>query len=400
MRAPGESPTSGPLPALLPKPQALPATSPADSIGSSAAAPSEEPERAVKIVNVVGARPQFIKAAAVCRALRACGGLADLLVHTGQHYDFEMSDVFFAELGLPAPDRSLGVGSGTHARQTGGIMVALEEVLASERPDLVLVYGDTNTTLAGALTAAKLHVPVGHVEAGLRSFNRSMPEEINRVVADHLSSLHFCPTGTAVDNLRAEGISEGVHLVGDVMDDILRLSVARRREGVLAELGVEPGSYYLMTLHRAGNTDDEARLEAIVRAVGKLDRPVIFPVHPRTRKAMEAAGIRPEGQLRPVPPVGYLDFIALEASARAVLTDSGGVQKEAYLLGVPCVTLRTETEWPETVEAGWNFLADVDADAIVAGAEREPPGERPELFGDGRAAERIVEICAAFGAGG
>jgi UDP-N-acetylglucosamine 2-epimerase len=347
----------------------------------------------VKILNVVGARPQFIKAAAVCRALRARAGLQDVLVHTGQHYDPEMSDVFFAELGLPLPDRALGVGSGTHADQTGRILVAVERVVEEEEPALVLVYGDTNTTLAAALAAVKLQVPVGHVEAGLRSFNRSMPEEINRVVADHVSSLLFCPTPVAVQNLRAEGIAVGVHQVGDVMFDLLRLSLEHKRDAVLGELGVEPGGYYLITLHRAGNTDDVARLEAIVSAAGKLDAPVVFPVHPRTRKAMEQAGVRPDGSLRAIAPLGYLDFLALQASARAILTDSGGVQKEAYMLGVPCVTLRAETEWTETVAAGWNVLVDADPDAIIAAAERTPPRERQELYGDGHAAERIAAIC-------
>jgi len=352
----------------------------------------------LRIVSVVGARPQFVKAAAVTRALRSQPGVSETLVHTGQHYDREMSDVFFTELGLPEPDRSLGVGSGSHAAQTAGIMVALETVLEEERPDLLLIYGDTNTTLAGALVASKMSIPIAHVEAGMRSFNREMPEEINRLLADHVATLHLCATQTAVRNLEAEGIVDGVHLVGDVMADVLYLSLPHRRLAALDDAGVAPGEYYVMTLHRAGNTDDAARLESILRAAAKLDRPVVFPVHPRTAKAMDAAGIRAEGSLRPVAPAGYLDFLALTADACAVLTDSGGVQKEAYLLGVRCVTLRAETEWPETVDAGWNVLADADADAIIAGAERTPPAERPELFGDGRAAERIAAICAEFAA--
>jgi UDP-GlcNAc3NAcA epimerase len=351
----------------------------------------------VRIVSVVGARPQFVKAAAVTRALRARSGVSETLVHTGQHYDPEMSDVFFNELGLPEPDRELGVGSGSHAAQTGAMLVALEGVIGEGRPDLVLIYGDTNTTLAAALAASKLLVPIGHVEAGMRSFNRTMPEEVNRVCADHVASLHFCPTQTAVDNLRTEGVIEGVHLVGDVMADLLRLSLPHRNERALSDTGVEPGGYYLLTLHRPANTDDPARLETILRAVSKLDAPVVFPVHPRTLAAMEATGIRGDGALRPAPPAGYLAFIALEAGARAILTDSGGVQKEAYVLGVPCVTLRAETEWPETVEAGWNVLADADPDAIIAGVERDPPSERPELYGDGRAAERIADVCTGVG---
>jgi UDP-N-acetylglucosamine 2-epimerase len=347
----------------------------------------------MKVLDVVGARPQFIKAAAVCRALRARAGVTDFLVHTGQHYDPEMSDVFFSQLGLPSPNRYLGVGSGTHAGMTAAMMIALETLALSEKPDLVLVYGDTNTTLAGALVAAKLQIPLGHVEAGLRSYNRAMPEEINRVVADHLSQVLFCPTQTAVNNLAREGMSRGVFMTGDVMNDVLQLSLAHKNDAALSDAGVSPGGYYLMTLHRAGNTDDAARLEAIVRAVGKLDLPVMFPVHPRTRKAMERAGIKPDERVRAVKPVGYFDFLALQSEARAILTDSGGVQKEAYMLGVPCVTLRAETEWPETVEAGWNVLVDADADAIIAGAERTPPAERPPLYGDGHAADRIAGLC-------
>jgi UDP-N-acetylglucosamine 2-epimerase len=250
--------------------------------------------------------------------------------------------------------------------------------------------------LASALVAAKLQVPIGHVEAGMRSFNRAMPEELNRVVADHLAAAHFCPTQTAIDNLRAEGITDGLHMVGDVMSDVLRLSLEHKRDDALDDAGVSPGEYYVMTLHRPANTDDAARLETILGAVAKLDAPVVFPVHPRTRAAMDAAGIRAEGALRPIPPVGYLAFVALQASARAVLTDSGGIQKEAYMLGVPCVTLRGETEWTETIDAGWNVLVDADADAIIAGAERTPPAARPELFGDGHAADRIADICEAF----
>ncbi len=349
----------------------------------------------MRIVSVVGARPQFVKAAAVTRALRARPGVSETLVHTGQHYDPEMSDVFFSELGLPEPDRELGVGSGTHAVQTGAMLVSLEGVIAEEKPDLVLIYGDTNTTLAAALVAAKALVPIGHVEAGMRSFNRAMPEEINRVCADHLAAMHFCSTQTAVDNLRAEGVTEGVHLVGDVMADLVRLSLPHGKKSALDEAGVTAGAYYVLTLHRPANTDDPERLETILSAVAKLDAPVVFPIHPRTLAAMEAAGIRGDGALRPVRPAGYLAFLALQASARAVLTDSGGIQKEAYVLGVPCVTLRGETEWTETLETGWNVLADADPEAIIAGAAREAPAEHPNLYGDGRAAERIADICVS-----
>lgn len=351
----------------------------------------------MRILNVVGARPQFVKAAAVCRALRARPGVSDLLVHTGQHYDPEMSDVFFEQLHLPKPDRELGIGSGSHAEQTGRILMAIEGVIAEEKPDLVLVYGDTNTTLAAALAAVKVHVAVGHVEGGMRSFDRRMPEEINRVVADHVSSLHFCPTPVAVENLRGEGVERGVHLVGDVMFDVLTLSLPYKNDAALDAEGVRPGEYYVMTLHRAGNTDDPERLAAIVKAAGSLDRPVLFPVHPRTTKAMAKAGIVAEGSLRAKSPMGYLDFLALQAHARAIMTDSGGVQKEAYMLGVPCITLRAETEWTETVDAGWNVLVDADPDAVVAATERTVPAARPPLYGDGHAAEKIADICEAFG---
>jgi UDP-GlcNAc3NAcA epimerase len=347
-----------------------------------------------KVLNVVGARPQFVKAAAVCRALRARDDLTDVLVHTGQHYDPEMSDVFFTQLGLPQPDRSLGIGGGSHGAMTGRLLEALEAVMLEEQPALVLVYGDTNTTLAAALAAAKLQIPVGHVEGGMRSFNRAMPEEINRVMSDHLASLHLCSTPVAVANLKAEGITEGVHLVGDVMCDILQLSLPHAADAILAEVGVTSGDYYAMTLHRAGNTDDPARLEALLTAAAKMPAPVVFPVHPRTRQAMDAAGIKAEGALRLIPPVGYFEFLALQRGARAIITDSGGVQKEAYMLGVPCITMRADTEWTETVDAGWNVLVDADGAAMLAAAERTPPAARPDLYGDGHAADLIARLCA------
>ena len=351
----------------------------------------------MKILNVVGARPQFVKAAAVCRAMRARPSITDLLVNTGQHYDAEMSDVFFEQLALPRPHRELGIGSGSHGEQTGRLLAAIEKVIVDENPDLVLVYGDTNTTLAGALAAVKIHVPVGHVEGGMRSFDRDMPEEINRIVSDHVSSLHFCPSSTAVENLRREGITDGVHLVGDVMFDVLSMSLEHKRDDVLDDAGVQRGEYYLMTLHRAGNTDDAGRLAAIIKGAGSLDRPVLFPVHPRTRKAMASAGIEPQGSLRLMPPLGYLDFLAFQSNARAILTDSGGVQKEAYMLGVPCITLRAETEWVETVDAGWNTLVDADAAALLEATERTPPSSRPSFYGDGNAADKIAAICEVYG---
>jgi len=349
----------------------------------------------VKILSVVGARPQFIKAAPVSRELRQQH--AEVLLHTGQHYDAMMSDVFFADLELPTPDYNLGVGSGPHGAQTGAMLAGIEEVLLQERPDGVLVYGDTNSTLAGALAAAKLHIPVAHVEAGLRSFNRRMPEEINRVLTDHVARWLFCPTQTAVDNLRAEGVTAGVWNVGDVMVDALtyNIPVARRRSHILGRLGIKAGEYYLTTLHRPRNTDDPARLARILDTLGGLDRSVILPAHPRTVHAIEAAGLAVSSNVRIVPPVSYLDMLALEASARRILTDSGGVQKEAYLVGVPCVTLREETEWVELVEAGWSRLVGADPEAIRdAVGSPIPEGERPMLFGGGQAAHRIVRILA------
>ncbi|HEC33670.1 MAG TPA: UDP-N-acetylglucosamine 2-epimerase (non-hydrolyzing) [Chloroflexi bacterium] len=350
----------------------------------------------MKIVSVVGARPQFIKAAAVSRVLRQRH--QELLVHTGQHYDYGLSQVFFDELDLPRPDLNLGVGSGPHGEQTGAMLAAIERVLIQQQPDWVLVYGDTNSTLAGALAAAKLHMPVAHVEAGLRSYNRSMPEEINRVLTDHVSSLLFCPTETAVHNLAAEGISRGVHLVGDVMYDALLHSraLAARGGDILGQFGLAPKQYLLATVHRPANTDDAGRLRAILEAFGRLGETILFPAHPRTRKALVREGLDVPENLRVVAPVGYLEMLQLEEHARLILTDSGGVQKEAYLLGVPCITLREETEWMETVEAGWNRLVGTDGKALMTAVrEWEPPSDRPNCFGDGRASERIVALLGS-----
>jgi UDP-N-acetylglucosamine 2-epimerase len=351
----------------------------------------------VKIVTVVGARPQFVKAAPLSRALRAVPGVREILVHTGQHYDEAMSAVFFRELDLPPPDYNLGIGSGTHAAQTGAMLPALEAVIQAEQPTGLLIYGDTNSTLAGALVAAKLGLPVAHVEAGLRSYNRAMPEEINRVVADALSALLFCPTPVAAANLAREGITAGVHVVGDVMYDAVLQAAARADAGpLLAAQGLVPKGYLLATVHRAGNTDDPARLGAIVQALNALAEPVIFPVHPRTAKALAALGRPLADHIHPIPPVGYGEMIALERDARLILTDSGGVQKEAFWLAVPCVTLREETEWVETVEQGWNRLVGTDPAAIAAAvAGFHPTGTPPPLFGDGHAAERIAGILAA-----
>jgi UDP-N-acetylglucosamine 2-epimerase len=369
----------------------------------------------VKIVSVVGARPQFVKAAPVSRALRAAGH-REVLVHTGQHYDDNMSQIFFEELGIPRPDVNLVAGSGLHGAQTALMLQRLEEVMLEEKPDWVLIYGDTNSTLAGALAASKLHLPVAHVEAGLRSFNRMMPEEINRVVADHLSALLLCPSRTAVDNLAAEGIKRGVHCVGDVMyDAVLQFSeLARERSTILGELGLESKSYMLATVHRAENTGDALRLRSILAAFADIGETVIFPVHPRTRKILAelksgAAEVSETGEpslsggdsrvsnnVRLIEPVGYLDMLTLEQHARVILTDSGGIQKEAYWFGVPCVTLREETEWVETLETGWNTLAGADRDRIMAAVKRastrEHSSERPPLYGDGHVAERCVQM--------
>jgi UDP-N-acetylglucosamine 2-epimerase len=355
----------------------------------------------MRLVTVIGNRPQFVKAAAVSKLVREQH--EELLVHTGQHYDDEMSRIFFEELGIPPPDRQLGVGSGSLTSQTARMLEALEPELAALEPDLVLVYGDTNSTLAGALAAAQRQVPVAHVEAGMRSFDRTMPEELNRVLTDHASELLLCSTETAVENLTAEGIAGEVHLVGDVMADVVLAfaPAAERRSTALEDHGVEPGDFLLVTAHRAGNVDDPARLGRLVELLEALPLPTVFPLHPRTRKRLEAAGLlaRLESapRLRLTPPLGYLDFLTLARAARAILTDSGGVQKEAYLLGTPCITLRSTTEWVETVDAGWNVLVDLDREAALAALERPAPaGERPELYGGGRAGERIRDLLSSY----
>ena len=347
-----------------------------------------------KLVTVVGARPQFIKAAAVSREVRKRH--TEILVHTGQHYDYEMSDIFFSGLQIPPPDVNLGVGSSSHATQTGAMLKGLEDVLLGERPDWLVIYGDTNSTLAGALAAAKLSVPVAHIEAGLRSFNRQMPEEINRVVADHLSSLLLCPSGTAVKNLAAEGISKHVHLVGDVMLDVLNWAQERVKThptDIWRQLGVRRKSYVLATVHRSENTDEWPRMSRILNALNALDEPVIFPVHPRTRRVITEAEYRLEPHVHVIDPVGYLEMVVLTGSARLVLTDSGGLQKEAYWLGVPCLTLRDETEWVETVQAGWNTLVGAESGKIVQAVQSFTPVDpRPALYGDGQAAAKCVAL--------
>ena len=351
----------------------------------------------MRIVTVVGNRPQFVKAAAVSRLLRERAD--ELIVHTGQHYDDELSRVFFEELSVLAPDRELDAGGGTNTAQTARILAALEPVLEELRPSLVLVYGDTNSTLAGALAAAQARIRVAHVEAGMRSFDRSMPEELNRVLTDHASDLLLCSTDTAMLNLERESVRGELHLVGDVMADVSLAfrDIAEERSAILDDLGVERGSYLVVTAHRAGNVDRPERLEALVSLLESLPGPVVLPLHPRTRERLQTAGLMERlGAIKVVPPLGYLDFLKLARHARAVLTDSGGVQKEAYLLGVPCVTLRDTTEWVETVAAGWNTLVDLDSRAALAALARRPPDERPELYGGGHAAERVCELLSAY----
>jgi UDP-GlcNAc3NAcA epimerase len=345
----------------------------------------------MRILTVVGARPQFIKAAPVSRVLRAKHD--EFLLHTGQHYDHAMSDLFFRQLAIPAPDRNLEVGSGPHGAQTGAMLAGIEAASQEYGPDWILIYGDTNSTLAGALAGAKLHVPVAHVEAGLRSYDRRMPEEINRVVADHVSTLLLCPTDVAVDNLAREGITTGVRMVGDVMYDAFEQNLERARglSRILSDLGLEASGYHLLTVHRAENVDQPERLEKILRGVAASRRPTIFPAHPRTKAALRAGGVAPGANTRMIDPVGYLEMLVLEEGAETIVTDSGGVQKEAYFAGRPCITLRDATEWTETVAAGWNVLVGTDPDAIAeAMASFRPTAGRPALFGDGHAAEKVV----------
>jgi len=345
----------------------------------------------MKVLTVVGARPQFVKAAPVRRALEAAGH-TEFLVHTGQHYDDALSAAQFRDLELTSPHVNLGIGSGRHGAQTARMLARLEEIIIEQVPDWVLVYGDTNSTLAGALAAVKLRVPVAHVEAGQRSYNRCMPEEINRVTTDHVSDLLLCSTSTAVANLAAEGIHAHVHMVGDVMIDALAWILQRTQDpGARARMGLEAGRYLLVTVHRAENTDNVARLRAILMGLEELDEPVVFPVHPRTRKVLDAVAWAPPPHLRLIEPVGYRDMIELERDARMILTDSGGMQKEAYFLGVPCVILRDETEWVEIVESGWGVLVGADADRIRSAVRSARPGSaRPALHGDGHAAPRCV----------
>lgn len=353
----------------------------------------------MKLLTVIGARPQFIKAATVSRAIAVRQDIREVIVHTGQHYDANMSDIFFDELSIPRPDHHLGIGGGSHGAMTGRQIEAIERVLLDEKPDMVLVYGDTNSTLAGALAAVKLHIPVAHVEAGLRSFNRRMPEEINRILTDHASDLLFAPTATAMKNLSNEGLPPArMHLVGDVMyDACLFYGTQARKPAWFDPLSISEGDYVLATVHRAENTDDPVRLAGILQGLAAAERHVILPVHPRTQKQIESLGLSTPAHLHLVPPVGYLEMVWLEKHCAVIATDSGGVQKEAYFHGKPCVTLRDETEWVELVTHGGNRLAGSNADLIgelLRGAEIERSSGG--LYGDGNASQKISEVVARF----
>lgn len=349
--------------------------------------------RFMKILHVVGARPQFVKAAMVSRAWNDAG--SEFLLHTGQHYSTEMSRLFFDELSLRKPDINLEVGSGNHAEQTSSMLVGIDQYIEKTCPDHVILYGDTNSTLAGALAASKRLIPLSHVEAGLRSFNRAMPEETNRVISDHVSSLLFCPTEAAVANLKAEGIEKGIHLVGDVMADSLFVfsKIAQERSTILDDLGLKPKSYALATAHRSGNVDDLEKLSQIILGLKNTSNLIVLPLHPRTRKMLEQFNLAFSDNVRVIEPVGYLDMLMLENNAECILTDSGGIQKEAYLLGVRCITMREETEWIETVNAGWNVLVGASAKKISeAYSDFHPEEKRPPVYGGGDAADKIVQV--------
>ncbi len=363
----------------------------------------------MKIITVIGARPQFVKAAMVSQAIQLFNtsgnslAFQEVIVHTGQHYDETMSRIFFEEMGIPVPAYDLEVGSGSHSVQTGNILMKLEQVLLAERPDFVLVYGDTNSTVATALAVSKLGIPLGHVESGLRSYNRKMPEEINRILTDRVSALLFCPTQTSVAILKQEGITQGVYLTGDVMLDasLYYVTVAETRSTILSRLNLRSKQYYLATIHRPANADVMENMRCILRAFSQLPLPVVFPVHPRTKKMIDS--ILAQGfiesdvsQLLLIEPVGYLDMLLLEKHARTIITDSGGVQKEAYFFQVSCVTLRPETEWVETVELGWNRLCNIVAEEIIEKIHSACAGEWVPVFGDGTASSNIVSILQKY----
>lgn len=347
----------------------------------------------MKIMTVIGARPQFIKAAAVSRKLREND--EEILVHTGQHYDKNMSEVFFSELEIPQPDYNLSIGSGGHGYQTGNMLIKIEEILLKEKPDCMLIYGDTNSTIAGALAASKLLIPVAHIEAGLRSFNMSMPEEQNRILTDHISKYLFAPTQTAVDNLEKESVVGEVFNVGDVMyDAVLHFGeMAEKKTDIVERLGLEKNGYILATIHRAENTNDINRMTSITQALTESGKNIVLPLHPRTRKYMADYGLTFGDNIKIIEPVGYLEMLMLEKNSEKIVTDSGGVQKEAFFLGKPCITLRDETEWVETVENGWNTIVGCNKEKILSAIKNFMPNtERINHFGDGNAAQQIVDI--------
>ena len=349
--------------------------------------------RFMKIIHIVGARPQFIKAAMVSRAWNSSKG--EYLLHTGQHYDVKMSQLFFDELNLRKPDINLEIGGGNHAEQTSRMLIGIDQYFQDIQPDHVIIYGDTNSTLAGALAASKREIPLSHVEAGLRSYNRSMPEEINRIVSDHLSKLLFCPTEQAVRNLSSEGIKDNVHLVGDVMADALLsfIKIANKQSRILELLDIQPKKYVLATAHRGENVDNKKNLSQIIDGLRGIAQTIILPLHPRTKKMIDVFDLSFPENVQVVDPVGYLDMLVLEENAECILTDSGGIQKEAYLLGVRCITMREETEWVETVEAGWNFLAGANHEKIVNSFyDFYPEENRPQIYGGGDAADKIVQV--------
>lgn len=350
-----------------------------------------------KIVTILGARPQFIKAAAVSHHFKT--HFQELLVHTGQHYDANMSDVFFEELSIPKPAYHLGIGGGSHGSMTGAMLASIEEVLLKEQPDFVMVYGDTNSTFAGAFAASKLLIPVIHIEAGLRSFNRAMPEEQNRILTDHISDLLFAPTQTAVENLTNEGIRKGVHLTGDVMyDGILHFKdMAAKQSRVLEKMGIQPNEFHLCTIHRAENTNDPQRLKNIINGLNASGERIVLPLHPRTQKYLNDYGITLSDNISVTEPVSYLDMVNLESSCSKIITDSGGVQKEAFFLGKPCITLRDETEWVETVQNGWNKIVGASTETIIHTIQHfQPTAERIDYFGDGNAIAKIIKGIQEF----
>ncbi|MDD2696653.1 MAG: UDP-N-acetylglucosamine 2-epimerase (non-hydrolyzing) [Candidatus Pacebacteria bacterium] len=349
----------------------------------------------MKVLIVVGARPNFIKVTPILKEFKKYNSVKSILVHTGQHYDFEMSQIFFKDLEIPKPNYNLGVGVGSHARQTAKIMEKLEPVILREKPDLVIVVGDVNSTLAGALTAAKLNIPVVHVEAGLRSYDKTMPEEINRLLTDHISKSLFCPTETAVKNLKKEGIKKGLYRVGDIMyDTLLNSKLKAQSSKLLRRLRLKPKQYLLLTIHRASNTDNLENLRKIITTIGESGEKVVFPIHPRTKKQLKKLKLKIKNwKLRIIAPLGYLDMLVLENNAKKILTDSGGVQKEAYWLKVPCLTLRKETEWIETVKDGWNILVGQNKVKILKAIKNfQPKGPQHRHFGNGRTAKMITNI--------